>query len=74
MKHYRYDVIGACLEARVKEHPLDNMKNLGYKVIKAEPVMIMDCWWFRVENEIDDIPSYLYPMRDDFKFPDERET
>ena len=71
MKHYRYDMIGAYREAGVEEHPQEDMKNLGFKVIKSEPVPIADCWWFRVENEIDNLPSYLYPMRDDFKFSNE---
>lgn len=71
MKHYKYDLIGASLDAGVKEHPQIDMRNLGYKVIKSEPVSVADCWWFRVENEIDDTPSYLSPMGDDFKFSDE---
>lgn len=71
MKNYRYDVIGAHYDG-VSEHPQRQMKNLGYKIIKSEPVSIADCWWFRVENEIDNIPSYLYQMGDDFKFSDER--
>lgn len=71
MINYRYDVIGASM-AGVKEHPQVDMRNLGYKVIKAEPVMIADCWWFRVESEIDDTPNYLYRMKDNFKFSSER--
>lgn len=71
MKNYRYDMIGAYING-VKEHPQLDMKNLGYKVAKAEPVSIADCWWFRVENEIDGTPSYLDLMNDDFKFSDER--
>lgn len=71
MKHYRYDMISANLNAGVKEHPQIQMKNLGYKVVKSEPVPIADCWWFRVENEIENTPNYLYKMRDDFRFSDE---
>lgn len=71
MKHYRYDLISAYLKAGVKEHPQIDMKNLGYNVVKAEPVSIADCWWFRVENEIESVPEYLSPMGDDFKFSDE---
>lgn len=72
MKHYRYDIIGAFYDG-VKEHPQEDMKNFGCNVIKAEPVPIADCWWFRVENEIESehIPKYLSPMGDDFKFSDE---
>jgi hypothetical protein len=72
MKHYRYDMYGAIVCNGIKEHPQKQMKNLGYNVIKAEPVTIADCWWFRVDNEIENVPEYLYPMSDDFKFSDER--
>ena len=70
MKHYRYSVIGADMDG-VTEHPQEQMRNLGAKVIKSEPVMIADCWWFRTENEINPLPNYLYEMDDDFKFSDE---
>ncbi len=71
MKHYRYDLIGAHYDG-VTEHPQAQMKKLGYKVIKSEPVPIADCWWFRVENKIKNTPSYLYEMKHGFKFSDER--
>lgn len=71
MKNYRYDVIGAD-QSGVKEHPQKQMMNLGFNIIKAEPVIIADCWWFRVDNEIENVPEYLYLMRDDFKFSDEK--
>ena len=71
MKHYRYDLIGAHY-AGVKEHPQIDMKNLGYKVVKSEPVSIADCWWFRVENEIKNTPDYLDEMKHDFRFSDEQ--
>lgn len=71
MKNYRYDIIGASLDYGINEHPQIQMKNLGYKVVKSEPVPIADCWWFRVDNEIENVPDYLYSMSDDFKFSDE---
>lgn len=71
MKNYRYDIIGADLDAGVREHPQAQMKKLGYKLIKSEPVPIADCWLFRVENEIENTPSYLIPLNDDCKFSDE---
>ena len=71
MKNYRYDIDGA-FEAGVHVHPQLQMKNLGYEVIKSEPVSIADCWWFRVNNEIEETPDYLYEIGDDFKFSDER--
>lgn len=72
MKNYRYDIIGASYYHGVVNHPQVQMKTLGYEVIKSEPVTIADCWWFRVNNEIENTPDYLYPMDDDFKFSDER--
>lgn len=71
MKNYRYDIWTA-YEHGIKHHPQVQMNVLGYKVLKAEPVPIADCWWFRVENKIKNTPNYLYPMRDDFRFSDER--
>ena len=72
MKNYMYDMIEAYLNG-VIEHPQIHMKNLGFKIIKSEPQSLYDCWFFRVENEIKDCPSYIYPKSDDFKFLDERE-
>jgi hypothetical protein len=69
--NYRYDVIGAYFDG-VKEHPQTQMKKLGYEIIKSEPVLIADCWWFRVSNKIKNTPIYLSKMGNDFKFSDER--
>ena len=55
LKNYRYDVIGADIKCHIHEHPQKQMKNLGFTVIKAEPVPMADCWWFRVEDDIADI-------------------
>ena len=71
MKNYIYDIIGSHMNG-IKEHPQIQMKNLGYEVIKSEPVSIADCWWFRVNNEIEKKPEYLYEMSEDFKFSYER--
>lgn len=71
MKHYRYDMIGADLDYHIQEHPQAQMNKLGLKVIKSEPVPIGDCWWFRTENSLSDLPGYLSEMSDDFKFSDE---
>lgn len=70
MKNYRYSLITADMDG-IKDHPQTQMKKLGAKVIKSEPVSIADCWWFRTENEINPLPKYLYEMKDDFKFSDE---
>lgn len=71
MKNYRYDLIDAYYSG-IKEHPQEQMKKLGYEIIKSEPVPIGDCWWFRVKDKIKKTPRYLDLMRDDFKFSDER--
>ena len=71
MKNYRYDMIGATYYYDIINHPQTQMKSLGYEVIKSEPVLAEDCWWFRVSNEIENVPEYLHLMSDDFKFTDE---
>lgn len=71
MKNYKYDLIGADIDCGIKEHPQVQMKKLGVKVIKSEPVPIADCWWFRTETEINPLPKYLREMSDNFKFSDE---
>lgn len=70
MKHYRYDLISAYLDG-VKEHPQAVMEKLG-KIIKCESCPIADCWVFRMEKEIYQLPNYLRELDDDFKFTDER--
>lgn len=74
MKNYRYDLITAGLDCGIHEHPQVQMKKLGAKVIRCEPVPIGDCWWFRTENEIIPTPKYLTEMSDDFKFTGEDEV
>lgn len=72
MKNLRYDVISADLDYGVKMHPQTDMLRLGYNLIKSEPVMIADCWWFRVSNQISNPPPYIDELPDDFKFSDEK--
>lgn len=74
MKNLRYDVIGADIDYGVKLHPQNDMMRLGYNVIKSEPVPIGDCWWFRVENDIENRPGYLHDLKDDFLFSDEQDS
>lgn len=71
MTNFRYDMIGASLSG-VNKHPQQDMKDLGFNVIKSECFSVGDCWWFRVDNEndISVIPNYL-DRRDVFKFSDE---
>lgn len=68
MKNYRYDLIGAGLDFGVREHPQIQMKKLGFNVVKSEPVPIADCWIFRVDNDIEDIPKYLHRISDDYSW------
>lgn len=71
MKNYRYDLISASVDYSIDVHPQVDMKRLGFKVVKSEPVPIADCWWFRAENIPDNLPGYLHEMSDDFRFSDE---
>ena len=71
IKNYRYDLICADLEYHVDKHPQVQMKELGFNVIRSEPVPIADCWWFRVDNEIPIPPKYLRELPDTFRFSDE---
>lgn len=71
MNHYVYWMLTADLECGINKHPQDQMKELGFNVVKCEPVSIADCWWFRTTNEITPLPPYIKRMKDDFKFSDE---
>lgn len=71
MKHYRYDVLGADFDCHIKAHPQDQMRLLGFNVIKSESFPIGDCWFFRVKHEIHELPDYLRELPDNFKFSDE---
>lgn len=68
MKNYRYDLIGADLDFGVNEHPQIQMKKLGFNIVKSEPIPIGDCWIFGVDNDIEDVPKYLYRISDDYKW------
>lgn len=69
--HYRYDVTGSCLDFGIKTHPQEQMRKLGLHVIKSEPCTVADCWFFRTDNDIQDVPKYLHRMSDSFRFSDE---
>jgi len=71
MKNLRYDVIYAAIVDGVKLHPCDDMIKLGYRILKSEAVPVADCWWFRVESDIDSRPDYIHVLSDGFKFSDE---
>jgi len=71
IKNYRYDVMGADMFYNVHEHPQVQIKKLGFNIIKAEAVPIADCWWFRSDSEVEELPGYIREMPDDFKFSGE---
>ncbi len=71
IKHYRYCLITADWDCGVREHPQKQMSNLGFHVIDSEPFPIGDCWIFRVDNDIPEVPKYLTEIGD-FKFTWER--
>ena len=71
VKNYRC-CLDTAIECKIDEHPQRQMKKLGFHVIKSEPVPIGDCWWFRVDNKINDIPPYLFELNDNFKFSGEK--
>ena len=70
IRNLRYDLIDADMTG-VHDHPQKVMKESGFTVIQSEPVPIADCWWFRVKDGPEDLPSYLTEMGSDFKFSGE---
>jgi hypothetical protein len=58
-KQLHYDLISAGLLHGITEHPQRQMIKLGYKVIDSEPLLIVDKWWFKVEEIIHPLPGYL---------------
>lgn len=71
MVNLRYDIIGADLDHGVRQHPQQQMKELGLNVVKSEPCPIADCWFFRVTNDSKNLPGYLTILSENFKFADE---
>lgn len=57
----------------VKIKPWDEIKKLGFNVIKGEGSAIYEQITFRTTNEIDNLPEHIYKLSDDYKFSDERE-
>lgn len=74
MYHYVYWMLTADLDCGISKHPQDQMRELGFDVVKCEPVTIADCWWFRTTNKIAHLPPYLKRLKDDFKFSDETDN
>ena len=76
MKYYNYyySVIDADLSYHITTHPTQQMRNLGFHVVKSEPFIIGDCWWFRTDNQVDNLPAYIKRLADDFRFSDEQES
>ncbi len=61
----KYDLIAAYKIGKT-EHPQKVMKELGYNILKSEPVPIADCIFYEVENIIEPLPEYL--EKSNFKF------
>lgn len=62
----RYDYVGADIDYGVKDHPITNMKNMGYKILQCEPFPIGDCYFFKVEKVIKPLAPYLSIMKKDW--------
>ena len=66
-KQLCYDMITA-YSLGIQDHPIQQMKNLGYKIIAGVPQTIGDCWWFTVQDVIYPLPKYLSKMQYDFDY------
>ena len=47
-----YDIELACCVCKINEHPIDQMKKMGYKIIAGVPQSLGPCWWFTVEQDV----------------------
>lgn len=56
------------VDCGVRDHPIQNMKAIGYNIIACVPQAIGDCWWFTVEDFIYPLPKYLSKMSYDFDY------
>ena len=72
MYNYRYDMMGAYFDYNIRKHPQEDLSDRGLYWTKCEPFSIADCWIFRFEKPIENPPSYLTRINDDFKFSDEK--
>lgn len=55
----------------VKGLPRDEIKRLGFNVIKWEASAIYERIIFRTTNEVDDLPEHIRKLPDDYNFADE---
>ena len=58
----RYDVIQG-YECGISEHPQEQMRLLGYKLLDSVPQIIADCWLFTVDRFIEPLPPYLSKIK-----------
>ena len=64
MKEVIYKLFVA-YDCGITEHPQEQMEKLGYKVIKAEPQTLGECWFFWVEDYIEPMPGYLIKVKEE---------
>lgn len=55
----------------VKEKPFDEIKRLGFNVIKSEGSAIYERITFRTTNEVDNLPEHIRKLPNDYNFADE---
>lgn len=65
LRQIKYDLIDA-YHCGIKQHPQDQMEDLGYEVVAAVPQSIGDCWWFTVKDFIEPLPGYLRKIYYDY--------
>lgn len=58
-----YDFITADFDCGVSEHPIEQMKLLGYEIIDYDPAPTADGWVFTVDKFIEPLPKYLRKIR-----------
>lgn len=58
-----YDIDTAILNCGITEHPMKQMKLLGYTIIDAVPESIADGWRFTVDKFIEPLPKYLRKIK-----------
>lgn len=63
MYYFKYDLIDSDIKYGVKKHPQEQMKELGFIVVKSQPFTIGDCWIFETTNKPKNLPGYLREIK-----------
>lgn len=58
-----YCILTADMECGIRKHPIEQMEQLGYKILDAVPQSIGDGWEFTVDKFIEPLPPYLRKTR-----------